>query len=286
MSKKHFLSYPPYQGSEPYLYLCFHKGDGKRVKPLLARLYARGCRVWYSLENPWGQRETRAHDRRVKGAAFMAVYLTQKVLEDKGLSASVQFYQSLDRDAVLLVPDNLPPDWELLAARAFRTAAARVRADDTTEALESALIRSEGFSHSLIGKPFHPAAWVFKRAALASASLILIAALLIFLTRIYCPPPPPPPDVTPLPPAAGITDPVVLSAARDALLIKETGFLAQDALAGIKRLQLTGTPETLEDLTLFPDLERLVIPQDCVPLAAQLPRDRAYVIIVYGEEEK
>lgn len=283
MSRKNFLFYPPYRGSEPYLYLCFHREDGKRVKPLLARLFARGCRVWYSVEIPWGQRETRAYDRRVKGAAFMVVYLTKKVLEDKGLSASVQYYQSLDRDAVMLVPDSLPPDWELLAARAFRTGTAEVKEDDTALVLESAVIRSEGFSRSLIGKPFCPTAWFFKRVALTASSLILAASLLILLTRIYYPPPPPPPDVTPVPPAAVIVDPVVHSAAKDALLIKETGYLAQDALAGIKWLQLRGTPETLNDLVQFTNLERLVIPQECVPLAAQLPKDRAYVITVYGE---
>jgi hypothetical protein len=286
MSRKRFFFYPPYRGSEPYLYLCFHRGDSKKVKPLLARLYARGCRVWYSLENPLGQREIRAHDRRINGASFMAVYLTNKVLDDKGLSASIQYFQALDRDAVMLVSESLPPDWELLVTRAFRTGTAEIGEDDTAEVLESALIRSEGFSRSLIGKSFYPTAWFFKRVALTVSSLILVAGLLIFLIRSYCPQPFPLPDATSVPPAAVIADPVVLKAAKDALLIKETDYLAQDALARIKRLQFTETPETLEDLVQFINLERLVIPQECVPLAARLPKDRAYVITVYGEERQ
>ena len=43
--KASFRRCPPYEGKEPYLYLCFAEQDREAVFPLLEHLYSRGCRM-------------------------------------------------------------------------------------------------------------------------------------------------------------------------------------------------------------------------------------------------
>lgn len=284
MSKAYFPHLAPYRGREPFVYLIFHRDDRDRVRPLLYRLYRRGCRVWYTLDNSSGRRQVRARDSRMNEAAFIAVFLTPAALADAEMNAAIRLAQTLDSASLLMLTPGLPADWELLAARAFKTAAIDIGYQDSPRDIEAALIRSDGFSQDLLGKPVYPLARAFKRLALVAALLFGVLISGTFLYRA------PPPDTVagaePAQDAVGFSDAAVLRAARKALKVSDTQALTAPDLADIGILRLDAAPASLDDLALMPSLRRLEIPQALVPLAAKLPADRAYTIVVYGEAVK
>ncbi len=55
--------FPPYTGNQPFIFFCFSAADAKRLRPLLERLYERGCRIWY----PTGHGDTVAELKRRDG---------------------------------------------------------------------------------------------------------------------------------------------------------------------------------------------------------------------------
>ena len=70
MASKAETYYPPYEGSEPYIHLCFSHRDERKVRPLLRRLLLRGCRVWYSAEQTRDRSAQLSQNERMLGAGL------------------------------------------------------------------------------------------------------------------------------------------------------------------------------------------------------------------------
>ena len=283
MSKPYFPHLAPYRGREPFLYLIFHQDDRDRVRPLLHRLYRRGCRVWYTLDYSGGGRRARVRDERMKHAAFIAVFLSPSALADDDISAAILLCQTQACPSLLMVTPGLPADWELLAARKFTTEVIDIGYQDSPRDIEAELISSKGFSQDLLGKPVYFLVRAFKRFALAA---VVLAGVFISGTFAYRPSRPGDgAEAQAVPDAVVFSDTAVLRAAQQELKMSATQALTRLDLEDIDTLRLDAAPASLDDLALMPSLRRLEIPQSLVPLAAKLPADRAYTIVVYGEED-
>ena len=284
MSRPYFPHLAPYRGREPFLYLIFHQDDRDRVRPLLHRLYRRGCRVWYTLDSSRARRQVSIRDKRMHDAAFIAVFLSPAALADDDMNADVRLSQTQACPSLLMVTPGLPADWELLAARAFKTAVIDIGYQDSPRDIEAGLIRSDGFSQDLLGKPVYPLARAFRRFALAA---VLLAGVLVSGTFLYRAPPfDAGTGAQQAPEAVVFSDAAVLRAAQKALKVSDTQALTLLDLADLDTLRLEEAPASLADLALMRSLRRLEIPQALVPLASALPADRVYTIVVYGEEVK
>ena len=151
MSGKMEKRFPPYQGREPYLYFCFSAADRKRVRPLLERMYARGTRVWYSIGKPRDLAERREREARMTGAALVVLYLTAAARGDVDFKNAALYCQ--DRGLRLLCIDADGGDSALSFGFTAKARHLDGLAYHSAVSLEAALVRCEGFSQELIGRP-------------------------------------------------------------------------------------------------------------------------------------
>ena len=75
-------TYPPYEGNQPYLHLCFSDADSSRIAPLLRRLYTRGVRVWYGQRERADRKAREDRAERMRGAALTVIFLTDAFRKD------------------------------------------------------------------------------------------------------------------------------------------------------------------------------------------------------------
>ena len=85
MASKAEKFYPPYEGEEPYIHLCFSDRDERKVRPLLRRLLLRGCRVWYSMGEARDRSTLTGRNQRMLGAGITVLYLTEAARQDTEL---------------------------------------------------------------------------------------------------------------------------------------------------------------------------------------------------------
>lgn len=281
MAKSGFSAFPPYEGDEPYLYLCFDEADAGRVRPLLAALYKRGCRVWYSMGKAADAKRIERRSARIRHASLLLLYLTPDAANDEAMKSMLGYYQEFGGPVISV---EAAPSSELgglsyvLAERAQR-----VRAYDLpdTETLLAAILRTDGFSQTLMGEPGNENPYRLRRVALTLFALALaVLAATFFYGRssgwFSAEPPMPADTVT-------ISDEVIRQAARDAISPYGNAALTQESLDGVATLRLNGVPASYDALALFPALTRLEIPQAAVSGASALLDGAEYTIVVYGE---
>ena len=273
MSKKLTARFPVYEGAEPYLFFCFSDADEKRVTGLLERLYARGCRVWYSLGRPENREERQRREDRMKAAALSVFYLSAAAREDTDMKSAALAGQArggpllcVDADAIESgLSFGLSEQTQHLRARDYRNAAE----------LEEALVRSEGFSQELIGDDrIAPPSPLRKIAlTLAVVSVVVLAAALLGgrLFGWFAPPIEDSDTVV-------ISDTALRAAVRTAV---GGGAITAEGLESISTLRLTEIPANGEELALLGSLERLEIPQDKAEEALWL-LDEGYTVALYG----
>ena len=163
---------PPYEGGDPYLYLCFAEKDREAVFPLLEHLYRRGVRIWYSTETTSNIGKLNRQQERMNGASLVVLYLTENVRRTGSEKNTLLYYQRQGKPVISIDTDGgdnelsvgLTPAAKHIDGQTLRSA----------EELEAALIRTDGFSQELIGDP--P---VVKNTAGRAAAVILAAALLV-----------------------------------------------------------------------------------------------------------
>jgi len=288
-----FRGCPPYEGSDPYLYLCFAEQDREAVFPLLRHLYSRGCRIWYSLENTADLEKLDRQQERMNGASLVVLYLTDNVREAGNVKNSLLYYQQHGKPVISIDTDD--GDNELSVGL---TAAAKHidgRAGRTAEDLETELIRTEGFSQELIGDPPKKKGVLRKAAAVMLAVALLVAgaayygytALGWFVsgpeqaaatetpeetpetkepeipvteepTEIPTESPTPEPTPAPTPEEAAFEDQAFAEALR---ALTPDGFLTEKNLENFTELELARLPEDPAELEKLPNLEKLVLPQ-------------------------
>ena len=132
--------YPPYTGSEPFIFLCFAKEDAANVEPLLSRLYRRGCRVWYSTEKAKDKKEFDAVSARIAGASLAVVYQTGRSANDTSLKNDIKHAKSKGVNVIIFKGEPIKGNLSLGLPDELPSASD-----------EEQLIRTEGFHAGLIG---------------------------------------------------------------------------------------------------------------------------------------
>lgn len=249
-------NYLPYEGNEPYLYFAFCREDEPKVMPLLERLNRRGCRVWY------GAGRDRAHRlERTTHAALVIVFMSAGAMADRDEIKSTALYCQSKGIPVLVI--DVVENNDLSTGFSGGTVHTAYRTDP--ERQEGELLRTGCITQEMIGDlPAQSRAPIWK-AVLA----VLLAAAVAALGSAW---------------ALGFFAPKDEVTFRDAALQEAVrrsagSPITNEGLETVSILHLTGVPETLEELEQLPNVERIEIPADAVPVFAPLA-DR-YQIVVY-----
>ena len=257
-------SYPPYSGTEPYLYLAFEDEDAKKVWPVVKVLLRRGCRIWYCTGPAGSAQELLRRQEWASGAAWTLLFLTDALASDKESKSRIMTIQKDGKPITCLDPDG-KNRYLAMDIRESTPSIPLYRCKNETE-LEDALIRAQGYTQDILGKPVtlkNP--WLGKLTGIFLLLALLLAGAGFLYSRQA--------------PADTVTfsDPVIREAVRSAA---GGGALSPESLAQIQSIRLTELPESWEDLSLLPGLQQIEISQE-VALAEDLPMD-TYRIVLYG----
>ena len=259
--------FPPYTGNQPFIFLCFSDSDAKRLRPLLERLYERGCRIWYPVGHVGTAAEREQRDARMKEAHLVILYQTKHARADHAAKSAVLVCQERSIPIISIDTD----DAESALSMGLDPRAVHLKARGV-DAQEDALLRTDGFSQELIGPPMT----VRKRPLFAIAAVILAAALLLTGAALLCRRLHPPASVQPND-TVFFSDPALTQAVRDVLLDEP---ITEDSLKAITALRLPSLPESTDELALLPNLSRIELDQknagDAAPLLGR------YEIVLTG----
>ena len=283
-----FRRCPPYEGEEPYLYLCFAEQDREAVFPLLEHLYSRGCRIWYSLENTADMEELDHRQERMNGAALVVLYLTESIRRGS-MKSSLLYYQQKNKPVISIDTDN--GDNELSVGLTEAAKHIDGRKGRSAEELEAELIRTEGFTQELIGDPPAQNNWKKRAAAWITAAALLIGGTVWYgYTYLHWfregqptespgisvsptsedsmdeteeipteePEPTAEPTPTPIPDEIDFADSSLREAVREKL---GGGVIRRKDAEEITELKLKKVPEKPEELERLPKLEKILLPQ-------------------------
>ena len=267
-----FRDFPPYEGDGPYLYFAFAEADSKKVREYMRLLYERGCRVWHSRGKADGPEEVLRRQARYRGAALTMVYLSDEACKDQNTKSSVLVNQKFDSPIVCLDPDGK----DRLLAMGLRESVPRIPLYRlrSGEALEEAIFHAEGFSQELLGEPV----MIRRDSILPKLSLVLCALAVVLSVLFFTGVRESVTEVIQLTDEVELRDPVLLSAVRKAA---GGGAITQELMENLKSVDLSGMPESWDDLTLLPALEEIRIPQEALLGGAPLPEGE-YTIILTG----
>lgn len=259
---------PPYEGTEPYLYLAFADADINAIRKLLIPLVTRGCRVWYCT-GAAGSADALLHrQERSAGAALTVLYMTDATCADTNTKSNVLVNQKYDRPILCLDPDG--KDRRLTMGLRETVPHVSLYKCKTVEEQVLAILHGEGFSHRLLGAPM-----VVKDRTIVSrlsAVLCTLALLMVVASVAFTYLQPEQED------AVQFRDPAVYTAVKDAL---GGAVLTEELVSQITILDLDSAPENWEDLAQLPELERIIIPQQCVIDGCSLPEGN-YTIELSG----
>lgn len=270
MTPKWIKQIPPYEGDAPYLYFAFAEEDSKRVWKILRPLLSRGCRVWYCY-GPAGSAEELLHrQERCEKAALTVVYLTDAACADRDTKSAVLVNQKYNRPILCLDPDEKD---RRLAMNLRETVPHVPLYRLSGEERESAVLHADGFSHDMLGEPTGiENGGVMKKLTLTFCVLaVLLCAVAFAGFRLFGWFSPSARD------ELEIRDPVIQTAVRQAV----GGAITEEGVSEITFLRLKSLPESWEELTLLPALERIELPQRSLLEGGDLP-EGDYVIVLGG----
>lgn len=259
--------FPPYEGDEPYLYFVFAQADTRKVWRVMKVLLSRGCRVWYCTGPAGNAQELLRRQTRASGAALTLLYLTDALEADKDSKTRIMVNQK-DHKAILCL--NADGKNHNLAMDIHEsTPSIPLHQLKSDAELEHALIRAEGFTQNVIGKPVKIRSnWMGRLSGL----FFLMTVLLIGGSLLYLQKAPTYND------SVHFADPVIREAARAAA---GGGALTEADLEHIQTIRLKELPESWEDLALLKDLQSIQLPQNAVMEGNNLPGSD-YRIVLYG----
>lgn len=264
----------PYEGEEPYLYLAFAQEDSRKVWKILRPLLERGCRVWYFL-GPSGTADEYLHrQKRAAGAALTLLYLSDAACADIDTKTNVLVNQEAAKPILCLDPDE--KDRRLFMGLREEIPHLSLSHLSGSGKVEEAILHGAGFSQELIGEPVRiressalkRLAWLFCALAIVTGILVLITAR--HLRRIQ--------TSEAAVQEETFRDPVLQAGVREAL---GESPMTQEALSGITTLRLNDVPESWEELSALPSLERIELPQQSLLQGEPLP-ETDYVIVLRG----
>lgn len=259
--------YPPYEGTEPYLYLAFSDADARKVWPVLKVLLERGCRVWYCTGPAGNSQELLHRQERAAGAVWTLLYLSDAMAADKESKSRVMVNQKTQKPITCLDSDGV--NRYLAMDIRESTPSIPLYRCKKAEDLDAELIRSEGYSQAFVGTPVKlKDPWLGRLTGLFVLLTLLLAGVCFFLFRqapVYAD------TVT-------FEDPVIREAVRAAA---GGGELHPESLQNVRVIRLTEVPENWGDLAMLPDLEQIEIAQEKAVQTEKLPVD-TYRIVLYG----
>ena len=260
--------FPPYAGEQPFLYLCFSDSDAKRVRPLLGRLFSRGCRIWYTVGQSGTVSDRKLRDARMQKARLVVLYQTARARADQVVKSAVLVCQSKGIPVVSIDTDK--EESTLSMGLSPHTPHIRARGE---KAIEDALLHADGFTQELIGSPqkVRETRLVRIAAIVFLAALALIGAMLAY--RRLKPPPVELPSDT-----VTFSDPGLTQAVRDAL---EGGPITEESIGSVTALHLDAIPTDPEELLKLKNLAVIEIDQSLAPYAQDLS-DRYRVVLTGG----
>lgn len=262
--QKKFL---PYEGDEPYLYFVFAQADTRKVWRIMKVLLSRGCRVWYCTGPAGNAQELLRRQTRASGAALTLLYLTDALEADKDSKTRIMVNQK-DHKAILCL--NADGKSHNLAMDIHEsTPSIPLHQLKSDEELENALIRAEGFTQNMIGKPVKIRSnWMGRLTGLFFLmTVLLIGGSLLYLQKAQT-----------YNDSVHFADPVIREAARAAA---GGGALTEANLEQIQTIHLKELPESWEDLALLKALQSIQLPQNAVMEGRNLPGSD-YRIVLYG----
>ena len=270
--------FPPYEGREPYIHLCFSDRDERKVQPLLKKLLIRGCRVWYCVGETPDRNALTLRNQRMLGAGLTVLYLTEAVRQDTELKNRLLVCQKAQQPILVLNTDGGDSG---LSLGFTGEASAAVMGGNAADALD-AILHGRGFSQAFLGDPqtIRDKRWLRRLSVLLLVlSLLLGAGMGVYK---YLHPPVVPPEEALPEDAVVIEDEALRAAARTAI---GGGPLTEEALAEIQELRLDALPENEADLALFPNLATLILSEEAAKDAPQMPDlYESYTLIVTGGE--
>ena len=280
MGSKAESYYPPYEGKEPYIHLCFSDRDERKVRPLLRRLLLRGCRVWYCVGRTRDRSTQALRDRRMLGAGLTVVYLTEAVRADTELKTRLLVCQKARQPILVLNTDGGDSGLSLGLTAEASSSPMGGNAPDACDAI----LHGPEFSQVFLGDPLpiYDRLWLRR----LSVTLAVLALLLVAGGTVYkvLHPPAAPAQIEIQPEDQVVfQDPILREAIREAV---GGGPITQEALARITVLPLSHLPESMEDLALLPNLSTLILSQEAAQGAPQQPGlYEKYTLILAGGEQ-
>lgn len=285
MAASFFRDFPPYSGEEPYVYLCFHEADKKRVKPFLSALIQRRCRVWYCIGDAQDAEQNRANAQRAGKAALMVFFLTPRSVEDETVKSNLGHFQASGRPVICIETEACAEQSGFSLILSKRVPRIACKVGESAESIVSKLLRTEGFTQEFIAPDDYVWQHFLKKRKSRKIALITLAIALAVLTSAFFYAKSNDffrPDVS-LSDTVTIEDPVFEQAARVALSPDGEAALTDESLSRITTLRLESAPASFDALKLFPALTRLEVPSSCVYEASALLQDASFTIVVYQE---
>ena len=254
--------YPPYEGSEPYLYFAFAEADSAKAWQIMRILLERGCRVWYGSGPSGNADELLRRQERAEDANLTLLYLTDAACADKDTKSNILVNQKNGKHILCLDPDGA--DRRLSMGLYETVPHLPLYRLKSRKEIENAVIRAEGFSQEILGEPVRVEGGgsLGKLTALFCALAVLLALASFIGGRYLRWFQPEVPDEVPF------TDPVILSAVRNAA---RGVAITEELVSEITVLRLSGVPESWEELEKFPALTTVTLPQQALLEEGTLP---------------
>lgn len=254
--------YPPYEGSEPYLYFAFAEADSAKAWQIMRILLERGCRVWYGSGPSGNADELLRRQERAEDANLTLLYLTDAACADKDTKSNILVNQKNGKHILCLDPDGA--DRRLSMGLYETVPHLPLYRLKSRKEIENAVIRAEGFSQEILGEPVRVEGGgsLGKLTALFCVLAVLLALASFIGGRYLRWFQPEVPDEVPF------TDPVILSAVRNAA---RGGAITEDLVSEITVLRLSGMPESWEELEKLPALTTVTLPQQALLEEGTLP---------------
>ena len=277
MASKTETYYPPYEGTEPYIHLCFSDRDERKVRPLLRRLLLRGCRVWYCVGYAPDRAGETARRRRMLEAGLTVLYLTDNARQDTELKNYLLACQIAHRPILVLNTDGGDSGLSLGLTGKFASVAPGPGASD----LVDAIFHNPNFSQTYLGDPLpiNDRLWLRRISILLIVLALLLAAGAGAYLYLYPPVPQAQEGILPEDTLA-IEDPILRDAVRAAV---GGGPITEEAAAALDTLYLSQMPEDVSELSLLPRLATLRLSQEAAQAAPEHPAlYDSYTLIVTG----
>ena len=254
--------YPPYEGSEPYLYFAFAEADSAKAWQIMRILLERGCRVWYGSGPSGNADELLRRQKRAEDANLTLLYLTDAACADKDTKSNILVNQKNGKHILCLDPDGA--DRRLSMGLYETVPHLPLYRLKSRKEIENAVIRAEGFSQEILGEPVRVegSGSLGKLTALFCVLAVLLVLASFVGGRYLRWFQPEVPDEVPF------TDPVIHSAVRNAA---RGGAITEELVSEITVLRLSGMPESWEELEKLPALTTVTLPQQALLEEGTLP---------------